>query len=221
METPSSFCLISRFVALLLFLFTFSIEGYGQKLKVVKEVHERPKGLEEEFQVLKKKRKVKHGSYKRVFRGDVEVIGQYENNERVGIWEFYDWDGKLVQKYDYTNSELLYNKGLISGEENTGNVPVLIGGTCEYYAILVRNLRYPADANRNGIQGKVYISFDINEKGEMVNEQVIKGIGGGCDEEALRVFKLIPDTWIPAKVDGNPVKTSMVLPVTFKLSGLH
>jgi len=78
------------------------------------------------------------------------------------------------------------------------------------------NLHYPDSAKKYNIEGRVVISFVVNEDGSISNCKVVKGIGGGCDEEALRVVKNMPH-WKPGRQDGKPVKVSYALPVVFKL----
>ena len=74
----------------------------------------------------------------------------------------------------------------------------------------------PAVAKDNGIEGKVYIKFVVNEDGSVSQAQVVRGIGGGCDEEALRVVKDMPK-WKAGKQRGKNVKVWYTLPVYFKL----
>jgi len=70
---------------------------------------------------------------------------------------------------------------------------------------------------RNGIQGKIYISATITKEGQMIPEKVEEEPGYGRNEEAVTVFQQIPDDWIPAKLNGETVEISIVIPVTFKL----
>ncbi|MBX2916441.1 MAG: M56 family metallopeptidase [Cyclobacteriaceae bacterium] len=90
------------------------------------------------------------------------------------------------------------------------------GGMPEFYKHIAANMRYPAEARRKGVEGKVFIEFVINEDGSISNAKPIKGIGAGCDEEALRVVANSP-AWIPAKQDGKTVKQRMVVPIVFSL----
>jgi TonB family protein len=78
------------------------------------------------------------------------------------------------------------------------------------------NLKYPQQARDKNTEGKVFVQFIINEDGKISNAVILKGIGDGCDEEAVRVILLSPN-WIPGKQKGMPVKQRMVLPITFKL----
>ncbi|NGP77395.1 energy transducer TonB [Balneolaceae bacterium YR4-1] len=90
-------------------------------------------------------------------------------------------------------------------------MPELIGGIQS----LQQMIDYPDKAKKAGIQGKVIIQFIVNEKGEVEDPQVIRGIGGGCDEEALRVVKQAH--FKPGKQRGRPVRVQYSLPIYFKL----
>lgn len=89
------------------------------------------------------------------------------------------------------------------------------GGMENFYKFLKKNLRYPGPAKRMGVEGPVHVEFVVNTQGEPSQFKVIKGIGAGCDEEAVRVLKLIK--WNAGKQRGVPVKVRMALPVFFKL----
>ena len=69
----------------------------------------------------------------------------------------------------------------------------------------------------NQTSGTVYISFFISEKGIARDYNVETGIGDGCDEEALRVVKQIPNNWLPGYLNGRPVETKYIYPINFKL----
>ncbi|UII19871.1 TonB family protein [Fulvivirga ligni] len=91
-----------------------------------------------------------------------------------------------------------------------------IGGYPQFYQYVAINLRYPVEARRLGIQGKVYASMVVGKDGQIKDVEVVKGIGGGCDEETLRVIRNSPK-WTPAFMEGEAVEQRIVLPVTFKL----
>jgi TonB family protein len=90
------------------------------------------------------------------------------------------------------------------------------GGLEAFYRGLSKSLKYPDAARRNGVEGRVFIKFIVNERGAPVNAEVIKGIGSGCDAEAL-VACLKQKEWEPGRYKNKPVKMVMVLPVTFRL----
>lgn len=78
------------------------------------------------------------------------------------------------------------------------------------------NLKYPEAAKKNGIEGNVVVKFTVAADGSIQNPQAVKGIGGGCEEEALRLMKSMPN-WIPGMKDGKPVATELTLPFNFAL----
>ena len=90
------------------------------------------------------------------------------------------------------------------------------GGMQAFYEYVGKNLKYPSQARRMGIEGKVFVQFVVNTDGTLTDVQAIKGIGAGCDDEAVRVVKTAPK-WKPGKQRGKPVRVRMVLPITFKL----
>lgn len=91
-----------------------------------------------------------------------------------------------------------------------------IGGENAMLEYLLKNTRYPDLAKDFGIEGTVFIQFVVEKDGSITNVKIIRGIGGGCDEEALRVVQNMP-LWQPGKVNGRPVRALLILPIKFKL----
>ena len=91
-----------------------------------------------------------------------------------------------------------------------------IGGMPAFYEFVSKKLKYPAQARRMGVEGKVFVEFVIERDGSITDVKAIKGIGAGCDEEAVRVLQTAPK-WKPGKQRGKPVRQRMVLPIAFKL----
>jgi protein TonB len=96
------------------------------------------------------------------------------------------------------------------------NPPLPQGGYEGFTKYLQKNLKYPEQAKRMGVEGKVYVQFVIDKDGSPTDVTVLKGIGSGCDEEAIRVIRNMPK-WEPGKQRGKPVKVRMALPVVFRL----
>lgn len=90
------------------------------------------------------------------------------------------------------------------------------GGMAAFYEYIGKKLKYPAQARRMGIEGKVFVEFVVDKDGTITSVKAIKGIGAGCDEEAIRVIQSSPK-WNAGKQRGRPVKVRMILPITFKL----
>lgn len=97
------------------------------------------------------------------------------------------------------------------------NPPSPPGGMEGWGKYLRANLKYPTQARRMGIEGTVFVVFVVNTDGSIQDVEVIRGIGGGCDEEAARVVREAP-AWEPGRQRGRPVRVKMRLPIRFKLS---
>ena len=96
-------------------------------------------------------------------------------------------------------------------------MPDYPGGQAEKIKLFNKNIKYPPVAEKMGITGKVFVSFSVDADGSLSNFKVIKGLGSGLDEEAIRLAKLMPN-WIPGRQNGKPVKVrSVVIPIVFAL----
>ena len=95
-------------------------------------------------------------------------------------------------------------------------MPVPPGGITGLTNYMIQNLKYPTAAKEAKVQGRVVISFIVTAEGKVKNVEVLRGIGSGCDEEAVRVISQ-SGTWTPAKKEGKTVASKMTLPVQFKL----
>jgi protein TonB len=94
--------------------------------------------------------------------------------------------------------------------------PYFRGGDGELIRYLRKNIRYPDEAKRKGIAGVVNIEFTIAEDGTVTDLYINSGIGGGCDEEAIRVVSNMP-RWIPGRQAGMAVPVRLNLPIRFSL----
>lgn len=95
-------------------------------------------------------------------------------------------------------------------------MPEFPGGTSAMLAYLAKAIKYPQLARELGIQGRVFVSFVIERDGSVSEVSVLRGIGGGCDEEAIRVVETMP-RWEPGRQGGKTVRVSFNLPVHFRL----
>ena len=95
-------------------------------------------------------------------------------------------------------------------------MPAYPGGDQKLMEYVAKNIKYPQIARETGIQGRVFVGFVVEPDGSVSNVKVLRGIGGGCDEEAMRVVKSMPK-WKPGKQRGKAVRVSYTLPVVFKL----
>lgn len=96
------------------------------------------------------------------------------------------------------------------------NQPEPVAGMQNFYMNIAKTLKYPSEARKAGVQGKVFVQFVVNEDGSLSKITVVKGIGHGCDEEAVNAIANAGE-WKPGLQRGRAVKVRMILPITFKL----
>lgn len=95
-------------------------------------------------------------------------------------------------------------------------MPEFPGGAAKMMEYISNNIVYPTYAFDNGIQGRVFVSFVVERDGSISNVKAMRGIGGGCDEEAVRVIQSMPK-WNPARQRGETVRCSYTIPIIFKM----
>ena len=95
-------------------------------------------------------------------------------------------------------------------------MPGFPGGEVKLMEFIAKNINYPKEAIEKGIEGRVFVGFIIDVDGSVTDVKLLRGIGGGCDEEAVRVVKSLPK-WRPAKQNGVFSRVSYQIPVNFKL----
>lgn len=161
----------------------------------------------------------------------------YIGNERL-IQQFWNEKGE---------AKLIFGKGFIESKETKKNIriekiidnkisasflirkiqkdsiydivdkkPEFPKGMSEFYNYVSKNIKYPIKARNMGIEGKVFVQFILGKNGRVQEVSVLKGIGSGCDDESVRIMISSPK-WFPGWSEGIPVKTRMIIPLTFKL----
>jgi protein TonB len=94
------------------------------------------------------------------------------------------------------------------------NMPSFPGGNEALVKYIQNNLKYPQIAKESGIQGIVYTSFVVETDGQLSAIKILKGIGGGCDEEAIRLIRAMPN-WVPGKKENKTVRVQNNMPMKF------
>ncbi|HEY1040923.1 MAG TPA: energy transducer TonB [Bacteroidia bacterium] len=118
-----------------------------------------------------------------------------------------DPKGTLIEDKPIVEDEII-----IVAEE----MPEYPGGTEALLAFLSKNIVYPSKAVAMGVEGTVYVNFVVNKEGKVDNIKILKGIGGDCNEEAMRVVAKMPK-WKPGKNAGKEVRVAFNLPIRFTL----
>ncbi len=98
-----------------------------------------------------------------------------------------------------------------------GEKAMPVGGEEAYLKYLENNINYPKEAEAAKVEGKVLIQFLVNKNGALTDFRVVKSIGFGCDQEAIRLLKE-GASWMPATVNGEKRMGSMIVPVVFRLN---
>lgn len=157
--------------------------------------------------------------------------GMQEKGEKVGVWEYYSYtrEGRqvVVQRYDHSAKQLIYfrpvedvpyemEQGTTWVRAHVDQPPLFIGGDAALAAYTTK-VNYPEKARTKNIQGRVVISMIIDTLGRASDYKVVQSVGGGCDEEALRVSQTIPAQWVAARKNGHAVTVRREQPFTFKL----
>ena len=97
-------------------------------------------------------------------------------------------------------------------------MPQFPGGTGKLFEFLSKNVKYPAEAENNDVQGRVIVTFVVEKDGEISNAKVVKSVHPTLDAEALRVVNSMP-SWTPGMQNGEAVRVKYTVPVTFRLQG--
>ena len=95
-------------------------------------------------------------------------------------------------------------------------MPTFPGGNDAFLSYVASKIQYPEIAKRAGVEGKIFVSFVVSASGAVSDVQVLKGIGAGCDEEAVRVIRSMA-RWNPGKQNGRAVNVKVSVPIIFKL----
>jgi protein TonB len=151
-----------------------------------------------------------------------QLKSQIRNNQGKldGEVTTYYATGQLKRKDTYKNDSLLAGNCFTLAGKDTTWFPYITnaqyeGGNQAIMKFIRSKIVYPKRAWENGLAGKVIIAFFVDEEGVVYNERIISNTEPLLNEEALRVFRLLPSKWKPALLDGEPVKSRYVLPIYF------
>lgn len=146
---------------------------------------------------------------------------EYKLDKKDGEFTTF-WENGTIKRIDVYKRDSLLNgkcfdeKGIEVEYYEYQKMPSFIGGQEGLKKYLSDNIKYPINAQKNKIQGTVYVSFIINKIGEVSDIKISKGINIDLNNEALRVIRNMPN-WNPGLSDGKPVKVSFILPIKFSL----
>ena len=148
--------------------------------------------------------------------------GSYANGLKQGIWMGVYADGSYFYEEQYDKGVCQIGKAKSTEGDTTRYTvvqqsPEFVGGLPALQRFLAENLRYPPDAQRAGVQGRVFVSFLVDTDGALRDYQIIRGASPDLDEEAVRVVKASNGHWKPAFQRGQRVQIRFNLPINFAL----
>ncbi|MFB6341011.1 energy transducer TonB [Saccharicrinis sp. FJH62] len=149
-----------------------------------------------------------------LYSKDLKWIPAHKNGEAISSRFYFNPTG--FKNYIHDNP-ICYEKEDAIIYIKPEDMPSFPGGEMAMMSYLSNIIRYPAEAQKKGIQGRVYVNFVIKKDGTIKNIKVIRGVHQSLNEEAVRVVKNMPK-WIPGKVNGIPVNVSFMLPINFVLN---
>lgn len=147
--------------------------------------------------------------------------GAYQDGLPHGLWKAQTADGSYSYEERYEAGKCLGGTAIVNGERMRYNEaeqsPEFKGGVSAMYAFLSNNMRYPQDAQRSSVSGKVFVLFTVCTDGSLCDFDILKGVYPSMDEEALRVVKRMNNLWKLGIQRGQPVRVRYNLPISFRL----
>ena len=136
-----------------------------------------------------------------------------KNDEIIEMEGRVEYNVSTNESYVFEPEEDEDRPGVYSVVEQMPEFP---GGDKGFHQFIADNVKYPAEAKEKGIRGIVYVNFIVEPDGSVSDIRVLRGIGGGCDEEAVRVVESMPK-FKPGMQNGEAVRVSYTVPVNFRL----
>jgi len=166
------------------------------------------------------------------YGGGILAQGKYSQGKRVGEWVYYDGKSNIVNKYDFTKDELTYHKPtaldgnhrylVINGKDSViaklDRAPFYLGGEALMSRTTIYGHQPPLAALNKQLVATVVVKFVIDEQGHAGNYTIENPVGYGCDEEALRLAKILPEQWLAGQLNGKNVKAVMRVPLSFNFT---
>ena len=211
-----TFTLIGLVVTLFIVWRVFEYKSYGKQ--VIDDMQKTVEVIEEEMVEITKQEQPKpqppapkpQVTQIQIVEDDVEVEDEIDINAEV------DQD-EAIEEFEFTPPEI-EEEEIVEAEifKVVEEMPEFPGGAAKMMEFIQKNIKYPMMARESDIQGRVFVNFVVEPDGTITNVTVMRGIGGGCDEEALRVVQSMPN-WKPGKQRGSAVRCSFTVPIIFKL----
>ena len=211
-----TFALIGLVVTLFIVWRVFEYKSYDKQ--IVDDLQKNVEVIEEEMvEITKQEQPKPQPPAPKPQVTQIEIVDNEEEiEEEIEIDAEVSQD-EVLEEYDFTPPEI-EEEEIVEAEifKVVEEMPEFPGGAAKMMEFIQKNIKYPMMARESDIQGRVFVNFVVEPDGTITNVTVMRGIGGGCDEEALRVVQSMPN-WKPGKQRGSAVRCSFTVPIIFKL----
>lgn len=189
---------------------------YGQETTLVKRTNG---NYYEEYLSLKNDTSIKHGNYYKLYKGNVIEKGQFSNNTKTGKWLYFSLDAIFEYEYNYNTQRISKISGKHKVEDYIQTQAYFKGSPIIPYLFLVKNIRYPVEAKKYNIKGRVSLSIQINSEGKLVSFYINEKLHPLLDKAVIDVAKTFPDNWkwIPAQYNGKNIDGDYIIKIEFEL----
>lgn len=213
-----TFALIGLVVTLFIVWRVFEYKSYDKQ--IVDDLQKTVEVIEEEMvEITKQEQPKPQPPAPKPQVTQIEIVDNEEEiEEEIEIDAEVSQD-EVLEEYDFTPPEIeIEEEEIVEAEifKVVEEMPEFPGGAAKMMEFIQKNIKYPMMARESDIQGRVFVNFVVEPDGSITNVTVMRGIGGGCDEEALRVVQSMPN-WKPGKQRGSAVRCSFTVPIIFKL----
>ena len=206
---------------LVFILFGFTISVFGQRFELKEKIKQKG-DIIESYHVLRKHKKIRHGLYLRYLRERIVVNGYYDNDEKIGIWKYYDGLKRVQLEYSFDKKKVIeFNS--FQDTSIYSQPPLLLGSTIELKYRINKLIRYPRSAWINGFSGEIIIGVSIDTTGVILGYSIEKGCEESLNNEALRVVEIVAEEyiWLPAILEDRYVKSKYLIPIRFEMQGQY
>ena len=211
-----TFAFIGMVVTLFIVWRVFEYKSYDKQ--IVDDLQKNVEVIEEEMvEITKQEQPKPQPPAPKPQVTQIEIVDNEEEiEEEIEIDAEVSQD-EVLEEYDFTPPEI-EEEEIVEAEifKVVEEMPEFPGGAAKMMEFIQKNIKYPMMARESDIQGRVFVNFVVEPDGTITNVIVMRGIGGGCDEEALRVVQSMPN-WKPGKQRGSAVRCSFTVPIIFKL----
>ncbi|MBS2097670.1 energy transducer TonB [Carboxylicivirga linearis] len=163
---------------------------------------------------------LRNGSYQLFYKDNLVEKGQYKNGEKVGKWQFYSFNKILDYEYDFDSKVITRIGGERITETSRFNTPCFFEGSQMVpYLFMVQNVFYPKKAIAEELTGRVVLTLQINEDGEIYGFYISEKLHSDLDQAVIKAARRIPKDWhfFPATHEGRALLSEYKIPIEFDL----